>query len=410
MRITLIALGSRGDVQPYAALGAGLVAAGHRVRMATFESFAPLVAAHGLAFHPIHGDAQSLVAGAGTEMLAMVNAFGALAEGYARDLSAPILGEADVIVNQLPAGLYGYDLAEKYGVPMVSASVIPLARTRTRQLMGFPRLPLPGYNRATYLLGEQMAWQMFRGVINRWRHRQLGLPALPLFGVMQRFGSARYPILNGFSPQVVERPTDWGPHIHLTGYWQSDTGAWVPPDALLRFIEAGPPPVFIGFGSMPVKQPERMTANILAALAQTGRRAVLHAGWGGLGQATLPAHVFKIDEAPYRWLFQRMGLVIHHGGSGTTGLALTAGVPSAVVSFLFDQHFWGERIAALGVGPKPIAHTALTAGALADLIRAGVDDPALRDRAAALGRRLRDEDGIAAAVNVIEAVVNARGR
>lgn len=409
MHVTLLALGSRGDVQPYAALGAGLLTAGHRVRFVTFESFADLVAEHDLALHAIRGDARALVAGAGADTLALVRSFGALAEGYARDLSAPILGETDVIVNQLPGGLYGYDLAEKYGVPMVLASVIPLARTSAFPLMGFPRIPVPGYHRATYILGEQLVWQMFRGVTNRWR-RRLGLRPSPLTGHFSSFGTSRHPIVNGFSPLVVPRPKDWGAHIHLTGYWLSEARGWQPPEELLRFIEAGTPPVFIGFGSMPIKSPERVTASVLAALERSGQRAVLHSGWGGLGQAVLPKHVLRIDFAPYRWLFPRMAMTLHHGGSGTTALGLHAGVPSGVVSFVFDQHYWGERIAALGVGPRPIRHTALTAGNLADAIQRGTSDEALRGRAAALGERLRAEDGIASAVALIERIVDTRAR
>src|SRR3970040_1121168 len=130
MHITILALGSRGDIQPYATLGNGLKAAGHQVRFITFESFAALVAENELDFHAIQGNAQALVANAGPDILALMRSFGSLAEGYARDLSAPYLGETDLIINQLPAGLYGFDLAEKYGVPMALAAVIPLARTQ----------------------------------------------------------------------------------------------------------------------------------------------------------------------------------------------------------------------------------------------------------------------------------------
>lgn len=150
MHITILALGSRGDIQPYAALGHGLKSAGHEVRFITFESFASHIFENKLDFHHIQGNAQTLVANGGAEMFGLVRSFGSLAEGYARDLSVPHLGETDLIINQLPAGLYGYDLAEKYGVPMVMASVIPLAQTKIFPLMGFPKLPIPGYNKATY--------------------------------------------------------------------------------------------------------------------------------------------------------------------------------------------------------------------------------------------------------------------
>ncbi|HSM23490.1 MAG TPA: glycosyltransferase, partial [Anaerolineaceae bacterium] len=219
MHITILALGSRGDIQPYATLGKGLKSAGHQVRFITFENFASLVAGNELDFHPIQGNAQALVASGGANMLRLMRSFGSLAAGYAHDLSAPQLGDTDLIINQLPAGLYGFDLAEKYGVPMALASVIPLARTRMFPLMGFPQLPMPGYNKVTYYLGEQLAWQMFRPVINRWRKQTLNLPPLPIKGYFGKLGTRKIPIVNGFSQHVVPRPNDWNEHIHLTGYW-----------------------------------------------------------------------------------------------------------------------------------------------------------------------------------------------
>jgi UDP:flavonoid glycosyltransferase YjiC (YdhE family) len=402
MHITILALGSRGDIQPYATLGNGLKSAGHQVRFITFENFASLVAENKLDFHPIQGNAQALVASGGADMLGLIRSFGSLAEGYARDLSAPQLGDTDLIINQLPAGLYGFDLAEKYSVPMVLASVIPLAQTRVFPLMGFPHLPLPGYNRATYYLGEQMAWQMFRAVINRWREKTLSLPPLSIKGYFGQFGTRQIPIINGFSQHVVPRPNDWNEHIHMTGYWFPEDIHWQPPSDLLGFIEAGSPPVFIGFGSMPIKDPQRITTIILEALKQTGQRAILHMGWGGLGNQSLPDNVFKIDYAPYDWLFPQMAMVIHHGGSGTTAFGLRSGIPSCVVSFVFDQHYWGERIAELGVGPKPIRHKDLTVNRLTEVIYIGIGNSQIRQKAAELSEKIKVENGIQNALVILE--------
>ncbi len=407
MHITILALGSRGDVQPYAVLGNGLRNAGHQVRFITFESFASLVAENKLDFYPIQGNAQALVATGGADTLGLIRSFGSLAEGYARDLSAPHLGETDLIINQLPAGLYGFDLAEKYGVPMALAAVIPLARTQAFPLMGFPNLPLPGYNKATYYVGEQMAWQMFRTVINRWRKQTLGLPALPIKGYFEQFGTRQIPIVNGFSQHVVSRPADWSGHIHITGYWLPEQKNWEPPDDLLSFIKAGSPPVFIGFGSMPVKDPQQTTNIILEALQQSGQRGILHMGWGGLGNQSLPDYAFKIDYAPYDWLFPRMAMAIHHGGSGTTAFGLRSGIPSCVVSFVFDQHFWGERIAALGAGPKPIRYKELTVERLTEAIHIGVGNSQIRQKAVELGKKIQAENGIDNALNVFEKILHS---
>jgi sterol 3beta-glucosyltransferase len=402
MHISILALGSRGDVQPYATLGNGLKSAGHEVRFITFESFASLIAENNLDFHPIQGNAEALVAEGRADMLGLMRSFGSLAEGYAHDLSAPYLGETDLIINQLPAGLYGFDLAEKYGVPMVLASVIPLARTRMFPLMGFPKLPLPGYNKATYYLGEQMAWQMFRTVINRWREKTLNLPPLPIKGYMGQIGTRQIPIINGFSQHVVARPNDWNEHIHVTGYWLPENKHWQPANDLSEFIEAGTPPVFIGFGSMPIKDPQRITTIILEALKQSGQRGILHMGWGGLGNQSLPDYVFRIDFAPYDWLFPRMAMVIHHGGSGTTAFGLRSGMPSCVVPFVFDQFYWGERIAQLGVGPKPIRYKDLTVERLREVIRIGISNSQMRQKATDLAQKIHPENGIENALTTIE--------
>jgi sterol 3beta-glucosyltransferase len=407
MHITILALGSRGDVQPYAALGKGLKLAGNEVRFITFESFAPLIIESNLDFQPIRGDAKALVAKGGADMLGLVRSFGSLAEGYARDLSDPFLGETDLIINQLPAGLYGYDLAEKYGVPMVMASVIPLARTKMFPLMGFPKLPIPGYNKTTYYVGEQLAWQMFRTVINRWRRGTLNLPPLSLKGYFDQIGTHHIPILNGFSQYVVQRPPDWNEHIHITGYWFPENKYWQPPSDLIAFLEAGEPPVFIGFGSMPIKDPERTTAIILEALKQSGQRGILHMGWGGIGNQSLPDTIFKLDYAPYDWLFPQMAMVIHHGGSGTTAFGFHSGVPSCAVPFLFDQFYWGQRIAQLGVGHQPLPFKQLTVERLAEVIRFGVGNSQVKQKASELGQRIRSENGIENALKLLGNVRNS---
>jgi len=401
MHITILALGSRGDIQPYATLGSGLKSCGHRVRFITFESFAPLVAEQGLDFHPITGDAQALVATGGANMLGLVRSFTNLANGYAQDLSDPLLGETDLIINQLPGGLYGFDLAEKYNLPMMLASVIPLARTSTMPLMGFPKLPLPWYNKMTYSLGEQGVWQMFRSVINPWRTKTLNLPPLPLTGYFNQIGTQKIPILNGFSEHVVSCPADWSEHIHITGYWFPEEKPWEPPKNMLDFLDAGKPPVFIGFGSMPVKDPRRTTEIIIEALKWSGQRGILHSGWGGWGNMSLSENVLQIDYAPYTWLFPRMAMIFHHGGSGTTAHALRSGIPSCVIPFVFDQFYWGRRTADLEAGPAPIPFNKITVKNLLNAIELGVNDLHIGQRAAELGVKIKVENGIEKALQLI---------
>jgi sterol 3beta-glucosyltransferase len=423
-KILILALGSRGDVQPYITLGLALHQAGHRVQVATFNLFSSMVYAAGLEFLPIHGDAEGLLRTASQSgmlaggsvlqnMRSLQRSYGSLAASLPTDLAGPALHGTDLVLNQLPCNLFGWDIAEYLGIPHVIVSVIPLARSRYYSLMGFPNLRrnLPAYNRLTFRLGEQVGWQMFRAAVNRWR-KQVGLAPQSFFGVYDRMEKERTPIINGFSEQVILRPPDWGPHIYMTGWWMNEdldrelqVPAWTPPEDLQQFLANGTPPVFIGFGSMPVKNQVLATELIVRAVQAARQRAVLHAGWAGLG-GDLPANIHQIDYAPYSWLFPRMAAVIHHGGSGTTGCALHSGVPSFVVPFGFDQDMWGRRSAELGVGPMPLPFQSLTAENLAARMRDAVENPVYRSCAAALGKGLRAEKGVLRAVHIIEKLLS----
>lgn len=413
MRITILALGSRGDVQPFVPLGQALQAAGHRVRVATFAEFATMVREAGLDFVPIQGDAQALLSAASAGgllarranpwqvMRALRRSYGTLARSLPGDLAA--LDDSELILNQLPAHLFGGDLAEHLGVPWAIVTVIPLVRTRWRPLLGFPAglSFLPGYNLLTYRLGEQIGWQLFRQAVNRLRTERWRLPPAPFWGPYEAVHRARIPILCGFSARVVPRPPDWGSHVHVTGWWYPTDPAWLPPAGLRHFVEAGSPPVFIGFGSMPVSNPAQTTALVVEAVRLSGQRAVLHAGWAGLGGA-LPGEIFAVAYAPYEWLFPRVAAVVHHGGSGTTGRGFWSGVPSVVVPFGFDQVYWGARAAELGVGPRPLPFRQLTAPRLAAAIEVAVSNTDMRRHAAELGQALRAENGVQRAVEVIQ--------
>jgi sterol 3beta-glucosyltransferase len=410
-RITILALGSRGDVQPFIPLGRALQRAGRQVRVATFAAFAPLVQGAELEFAPLPGDAEALLRSAAQGdalfgrspvdgIRALARSYGTLARGLPDALAS--LADSDLILNQLPSFLFGGDLAEYLGVPWAVVAVIPIMRTRYRPLVGFPRGPswLSGYNQLTYRLGEQVGWQLFRGAVGRLRKRW-GLPPLPPWGHIGTIYRRGVPFICGFSAHVVPRPPDWGPQVHLTGWWYPEEPQWEPPAPLSRFLEAGPPPVFIGFGSMPVADPARVTALVVESVRRAGLRAILHTGWAGLG-GRLPPEILALEYAPYGWLFPRMAGIVHHGGSGTTGFALCSGVPSLVVPFAFDQPFWGERTAVLGAGPPPLPYQELEAGRLAAALGRLASEPGLRAGALALGRRLQAERGVERAVELIE--------
>jgi sterol 3beta-glucosyltransferase len=169
----------------------------------------------------------------------------------------------------------------------------------------------------------------------------------------------------------------------------------------LAFLDDGPPPVYIGFGSMKDRQSEQRTAAVLEALKRSGQRGLLSQGWGGLTNADLPSDVFMIDAAPHDWLFPRVAAAIHHGGAGTTAASLRAGIPTIIAPFIADQGFWGERVYQLGVGPEPISKQNFTTERLTEAISQAVCSDTLRQNAAALGQLLRAEDGVSCAVEVL---------
>ncbi|MDH3570301.1 MAG: glycosyltransferase, partial [Gemmatimonadota bacterium] len=353
MRITILTVGSHGDVQPYVALGVGLRAAGHDVRLATHEPFRSFVSSHGLEFAPLGADPKQVIAGrqgqawleSGDSLVRFISRFlrlfRPLLEQNLADTSQACIGSEAIVYA--PLAFAGYHIAEALGVPSYQASLQPATPTRE-----FPIFPLAGkrrwggtYNRLTYTLYEQVTWQALRPVVNRWRTETLGLPATPMMRPFREFRARRVPQLYGFSAAVVPKPRDWPDWHHITGYWFLDRPAeWQPPAAIVDFLGAGPPPVYIGFGSMIAKDPAELFDVALEAIHRTGQRGVLSTGWMGADHTDLPDDVFGIESIPHDWLFPRMAAVVHHGGAGTTAAGLRAGVPSILTPFFADQPFW----------------------------------------------------------------------
>lgn len=420
MRVTIIAVGSRGDAQPYVALGCGLAQAGHDVTVATHETFRDLVTARGLRFAPVIGDPRAVL-GTADRWLAtgrrrhMLPAAREFLRGL-RPLVEQMLADywrvsqgSDLLVFSAVAAP-AWSVAERLGIPGVAALLQPLHRTRAFPAIGVPSSIRLGeaFNRRTHAVTELFAWRPFRTQINTWRRRTLQLPPIPRRGPFARPGVDRpqTTAVYGYSPLVVPRPADWAPHVHVTGYWVLPPDpAWRPDESLSAFLRAGAPPVYIGFGSMTPQRAERLTAIVVAALERTGQRGVLQRSWGALGAGAPPRMCLALDEVPHEWLFARMAALVHHGGAGTTGAALRSGVPSIVIPLSFDQPYWASRVAALGAGPHAVSRRRLTADRLARAIDLAISDPVMRDNAAALGAALRTERGVEKAVDVLEGVV-----
>jgi sterol 3beta-glucosyltransferase len=413
MKIAVVASGSRGDVQPYVALGKGLADAGHTVRLLTSDDFESLARGAGLEFISSGTSVEQMLqnpewrqvteSGNFVKILGKMNAeMKRRAEDFAREMP-PALEGADLVIAGM-AGMGGaFSIAEKLNIPVTLAYVVPFTPTRAFPAPLFPRLPLGGItNPLSFQVLRQVFWQSTR-IADVHTRKRLGMRPPSFWGPYGALDRRRVPTLYGYSRHVLPEAGDWGDHIRVTGYWYLDAAPdWTPPAGLTDFLKAGPPPVYIGFGSMVNKDPAAVAELTLKALALSGQRGVLASGWGGLSPADLPDNVFMIGSVPHRWLFPQMAAVVHHGGAGTTAAGLGAGIPSIIVPFMADQPYWGRRVQALGVGPAPIPRRRLTAVNLAAAIQQAVSDSGMRGRAAALAERIRTEDGVRRAVAAIQ--------
>jgi len=418
MRIVIIATGSRGDVEPYIALGVGLKKAGHHVRLVSHTNYADLIHPYGLEFWPVDVDVQGIAESAemserlgGGNFLKVMSLMAKEAERSAHFLAKVGLAACpgmDIILAGLGGMYVGTALAEKLGLPLVQAYYIPFTPTRLFPSFLIPEMPFQlggSFNRFSYHLARQAIWQGFRRADTLARRNELELPAAPFWGPYNGKFAKQNPVLYGFSPSVIPQPPDWGDENQITGYWFLDASEdWAAPQSLVEFLQAGPPPVYVGFGSMSNKKPQEVARLVLDALAKTHQRGIILSGWGGMHADDLPGTVFRLESAPFSWLFPRMAAVVHHGGAGTTAAGLRAGVPSIVTPVFADQPFWGYRVAQLGVGPSPIPLRKLTVDLLAQAIETALSDTAMRQRAAELGAKIQAEDGIANAVAILEKI------
>lgn len=407
MKVAMLTIGSRGDVQPFVALGIGLREAGHEVTVATGGAFEAFVVEHGLRFAALDvGLLERLQSPEGKAALSGKKFLATLKETasmYRRVLDQEWEASrgADAVVYH-PKALGGYHVAEALNVPAFLAHPIPMfSPTRAFPTPVLPVASLGGsLNRLSYGAFLRISTASFHRTINRWREETLGLPPRGLLASELELRGEPVSILVGCSPHVVPPPADWGPSTTMTGYWFLDgAGDWRPPAHLAAFLEDGPPPVYVGFGSLGGWTSEEVVGAALAALERAGKRGVLATGGVPL---RAPDNVCVIESAPHEWLFPRMAAVVHHGGAGTTAEGLRAGKPTVICpTTLNDQLFWGRRVRDLGVGPEPIPQKKLTAETLLRAIKTSPEDGNVRERAAGLGERIRAERGVARAVEVI---------
>ena len=443
MNIVIQIVGSRGDVQPFVALGQVLKQKfNHRVRIATHPTFRQFVTENGLEFFSIGGDPAELMAFMvknpglmpGIESMKagdigkrrktiyeMINGCwrscieagdgtgiavsDELLETRSIDSTIPMgdvdnnkLFIADAIIAN-PVSFAHVHIAEKLGIPLHLMFTMPWSPTQA-----FPH-PLANIissntdqklaNFISYSMVDMLTWQGLGDLINKFRERVLHLEPVSIIWAPGMLGRLKIPYTYCWSPALIPKPRDWGNHINISGFYFLNLSTnYTPPPDLAAFLDGGPPPVYIGFGSIVVDDPNAMTRLIFDAVRKSGQRALVSKGWGGIGadELGIPEGVFMLGNCPHDWLFKRVSCVVHHGGAGTTAAGIASGRPTMVVPFFGDQPFWGAMINRAGAGPKPIPYKDLTADNLATSIAECLKPESL-NRAAELSEKIKQERG-----------------
>jgi UDP:flavonoid glycosyltransferase YjiC (YdhE family) len=417
MRAVILTLGSRGDVEPYVALGRRMAEAGFDVAVATHTSMHDFVTTQGLAARTIAGDPRQLLnqreghawlesAGKPKQLLSGLEEIVTpiLEQGFQQCIDA--CRDAEVILASWIAVVPALAIAQESGKLCIPTYTLPAFPTGAYPSVFLPfEFSLGRFgNRITHVVAKQFYWRSFRHMFEKMRRRGGSFPNL---GRRVSTAMTRGPALLGMSPLIVPSAPD--DPVKPTGFWVPQAGkTWSPPQALLEFLAAGPPPVCIGFGSMTARDPEQLAGVVRDSIRATGKRAIVLTGWGALAGMEPERDLFVTEQAPHGWLLPRVSLMVHHGGPGTVGACLRAGIPSISVPFFADQRFWGSRLYALGVSPAPIPRSMLTADRLAQRIHRATADPAFAQRAAQLAQQMVREDGEGEAIRVLDRAVNRR--
>jgi sterol 3beta-glucosyltransferase len=404
MRVLIVGVGSRGDVAPYVGLGHRLQESGCRVAIATHARFAAMVSEIGLEWRSVSGDTESLIRSRMQQDsdAAWRQALADFTAEMSEDIAAAAQLGTDVILTPLGQAPICALVAAAFRVPTIGVYLAPSVPTGEFPLPGLTQPD--GDDALDIRAANQRLLERTRGIygdVLPRLGRSLGLPPQAHEGVWDQLASSESPICHGYSPAVIARPADWPDNVDVVGYWwPPDPPGWQPSAQLTDFLAAGPPPVFVGFGSMAVGRGERLGPVILEAIREARVRAVVQAGWAEV--SVEGDDVLQIGDTPHNWLFSRVDAAVHHAGAGTSGAALRAGLPTVTVPVMTDQPFWAERIHKLGAGPQPIPFEDLTPSRLAVAIRQALDDPRHRDRATELARLVNEDDGAGAVARRID--------
>ncbi|KNE94268.1 hypothetical protein PSTG_12400 [Puccinia striiformis f. sp. tritici PST-78] len=423
MKIVCLAIGSRGDVQPYISLARRLMQDGHIVTIASHPEYRPWVESFGIHYKDVGGDPAALM------KLSVEHPFfsaGFFKEGLGRfrtwldDLFMESWlacrdSEAELLIES-PSTFSGIHIAEALNIPYFRAFTMTWTSTSTYPQAFASNIDLgPSYNLLSYSLFDNLIWRAMSGQVNRWRKETLKIPATSL----EKMQPYKVPFLYNFSSVVVPKPLDWRDHVDVTGYWFLDQshGDYEPPTDLVEFIASAKadqvPLIYIGFGSVTVSDPNGVTKAIYGAVTQSGVRAIVAKGWSERGNTSNnnknstvdggspilpPPQVFCLHSVPHDWLFPQLDAVCHHGGAGTTGISLRFGLPTLIHPFFGDQPFWADRVTKLGAGMRV---DTLTISSLTEAFTKATGDRIMKEKASQIGERIRSEDGPSRAVNFI---------
>ncbi|CDO92746.1 unnamed protein product [Kluyveromyces dobzhanskii CBS 2104] len=410
----LLTIGSRGDVQPYIALAKGLKSEGHEVIILTHSEFKNWIVSHGIGFREISGNP--------AELISLMVQHGSMNMGLLRDAStnfsswiSSLLETAwegcqgiDILIES-PSAMAGIHIAEALKIPYFRAFTMPWTRTRAYpHAFIVPDQKRGGnYNYFTHVLFENIFWKGISGKVNEWREKALHLPRTNLVSMQQN----RVPFLYNVSPIVFPPSVDFNEWIKVTGYWFLDEKqSYTPPSEFLEFIkkarELKKKLVYIGFGSIVVNDPDKMTETVIDAVGDAGVYCILNKGWSnriGDPQAKkidkeLPHYIYNSGDVPHDWLFSKIDATVHHGGSGTTGASLRAGLPTIIKPFFGDQFFYAGRVDDVGAG---VALKKLNRASLAKALKEVTTNTRIIQRAKQIGESISKEHGVATAIGAI---------
>lgn len=412
-RIAIATIGTLGDVRPYIALALELKARGYDVVFGTNADFESVITKAGIEFQSLGTKMQDWLQDSGFESAMsqglllsfpqLLKEGQAVVERAARNAWQMAQGCDAVIVHMNTS--FGIDIAEALDIPVIMTALQPLSPTKEFPICAYTWPDLgPALNRLSYVAVsvQQAYYDMPR---DRLRQELMGLAPRKRGGLFKDSRGRSLPILYNFSTHVIPRPRDWPANAVVTGYWRlQDTSDWTPSPELKAFLDAGSKPVYIGFGSMPFGS-KRNTQILKDAVRAWGGRALVARGWGGIDPNDLPDNIFSISEAPHEKLFPLLAGVVHHGGAGTTAAGLYAGRPTFVVPQAYDQPYWGRRVRELGCGPRHVRLKNLTPDLLARKLDDLTSNKAYAANAAAVGQKLKQEDGLVIAADFIDSLL-----